>query len=78
MRTAPPALEGERVIAAVRTLGVTTRCLTLSDSVDAGAITADVDRGVLTLHLPVTEAVKPRRIEVAAGPPTPVAVPDAA
>jgi HSP20 family protein len=64
--------EGERVLAAERGRGRQVRRLTLGDTVDAGAITAEVDRGVLTLHLPVAEAARPRRIEVAT--PTPVAV----
>ncbi len=36
----------------------------LSDKVDVGRISADLQDGVLTLQLPKSEAAKPRRIEV--------------
>jgi HSP20 family molecular chaperone IbpA len=36
----------------------------LSDTVDQGRITADLQCGVLTLHLPKAEEAKPRQIEV--------------
>ena len=36
----------------------------LSDKVDQGRITADLQCGVLTLHLPKAEEAKPRQIEV--------------
>jgi HSP20 family protein len=34
------------------------------ESVDAEKINAELDNGVLSVHLPKSEAVKPRRIEV--------------
>jgi len=40
------------------------RGVRLGDTIDAGRISAEVARGVLTLHLPKAEAAKPRRIEV--------------
>lgn len=43
------------------------RQLFLGDTLDADRIEAGYDAGVLTLHIPVAEAAKPRRIEVAAG-----------
>lgn len=38
----------------------------LSDQVDVNKIAADLKNGVLTLHLPRSEAAKPRRIQVKA------------
>ena len=41
------------------------RVFELDLSVDAAKITATMQQGVLTLHLPKAESVKPRRIQVA-------------
>lgn len=43
------------------------RTFTIGEAVDGGKISANLKSGVLTLHLPKTEAVKPRRIEVKSG-----------
>lgn len=40
------------------------RTFTIGETIDAGKISAELHNGVLVLHLPKTEAVKPRRIEV--------------
>jgi HSP20 family molecular chaperone IbpA len=40
------------------------RTFTIGEAVDAEKISAELNNGVLALHLPKTEAVKPRRIEV--------------
>lgn len=40
------------------------RVFELDPSIDANKITAKIDSGVLTLHLPKAEAVKPRQIKV--------------
>ncbi len=40
------------------------RVFTLNETIDAGRISADLKQGVLTVHLPKSEAVKPRKITV--------------
>jgi HSP20 family protein len=40
------------------------RSFTISDEIKADGISAELKGGVLTVHLPKTEAVKPRRIPV--------------
>lgn len=40
------------------------RVFEIDPSIDATKISAKVEQGVLTLHLPKTEAVKPRKINV--------------
>lgn len=40
------------------------RTFVIGESIDATKITAEVHQGVLTIHLPKSEAVKPKRIEV--------------
>ena len=42
------------------------RSFHVSEAVDAEKITAEYVQGVLTLHMPKVEAVKPRRIQVEA------------
>ena len=40
------------------------RSFELDPSIDTGKIVAKIDQGVLTLHLPKAESVKPRKIAV--------------
>ena len=40
------------------------RAFKISEGVDASRINAELKNGVLTLHLPKPEAIKPRRIQV--------------
>ncbi|MHB0957852.1 MAG: Hsp20/alpha crystallin family protein [Pirellulaceae bacterium] len=40
------------------------RTFSLSEMIDSENISAELKNGVLTVHLPKSEAVKPRRIEV--------------
>jgi HSP20 family protein len=48
-----------------RAFGAFRRSLTLPAGVDAEAITASFDQGVLTVRVPKPEAVKPRRVAIA-------------
>ena len=56
--------EDDDVIVSERPQGVFSRQLFVSDALDADAIEAHYDGGVLTLELPVAEQAKPRRIEI--------------
>jgi HSP20 family protein len=49
-----------------RAFGSFSRSLTLPNGVDAGAVTAGFDRGVLEVRIPKPEQSKPRRIEISA------------
>ncbi|QKW17867.1 Hsp20/alpha crystallin family protein [Kitasatospora sp. NA04385] len=50
-----------------RPLGVFSRQVMLSDTLDPEGITADYDQGVLTLRIPVAEKAKPRKVAVGHG-----------
>jgi len=41
------------------------RAFQVSEAVDANAISANLDNGVLTITLPKSEAVKPKKIQIA-------------
>jgi len=47
-----------------RSFGRFSRSLTLPDGVDADGVSAEFDRGVLTVRIPKPEQRKPRRIEI--------------
>jgi HSP20 family protein len=47
-----------------RSFGAFSRSLTLPQGVDADAVTASFDRGVLEIRIPKPEQRKPRRIEI--------------
>jgi HSP20 family protein len=59
--------DGKEMLAAERPRGVFSRQLVLGDTLDTDNITADYDSGVLTLHIPVAEKSKPRKITIGAG-----------
>jgi HSP20 family protein len=59
--------EGDEIVVAERPQGRFTRQLFLGESLDADQIRANYDAGVLTLHIPVAEKAKPRKVEVTAG-----------
>jgi HSP20 family protein len=58
----PEYEEGDEVIVDERPLGTFTRQLFLGDNLDANKLSADYDRGLLMLTIPVSEESKPRRI----------------
>ncbi|HVL83963.1 MAG TPA: Hsp20/alpha crystallin family protein [Pseudonocardia sp.] len=64
-----PSTSGDGVDAVIaeRPYGVFTRQLFLGETLDTDRIEARYDAGVLTLHIPVAEQAKPRKIEVSAG-----------
>ena len=47
-----------------RAFGAFSRSLTLPKGINADAVTASFDRGVLEIHIPKPEERKPRRIEI--------------
>jgi HSP20 family protein len=62
-----PRHEGHEALYCEYGIGDFRRSFNVGDAIDASKISAELKNGVLTLHLPKTEAVKPRRIEVKAG-----------
>lgn len=60
----PAHEEGDDVIVDERPHGTFTRQLFLGDNLDANKLSADYDRGVLMLTIPIAEASKPRRIQL--------------
>ncbi len=59
--------EGEQVVIAERPQGRFERRLYLSDNLDTNRIDAHYDHGVLSLRIPVSDAAKPRKVEVLSG-----------
>ena len=50
-----------------RTSGAFSRSLTLPEGVDAGAVTAAFDNGVLEVRIPKPEQTKPRKVKIGVG-----------
>ncbi len=50
-----------------RPVGSFTRVVCLPSEVDAGKVEAELEHGVLSIHLPKAESVRPRKIQVTAG-----------
>ncbi len=50
-----------------RSFGRFSRTLTLPEGLDADAVSAEFDRGVLSVRIPKPEQVKPRRISIGGG-----------
>ena len=63
-RTAASA-EGVKWLSQERPYGSYLRQFSLGEGVDAGAISAHYDNGVLSVIIPLGEKAKPRKIEVA-------------
>jgi HSP20 family protein len=66
--------EGDEITVTERPQGRFSRQLFLGDSLDPDRIKANYDQGVLTLHIPVAEKAKPRKVEISAGAPEAVEV----
>ncbi len=64
----------DEVLISERPQGVFTRQLFLGESLDADAIEANYDQGVLTLTIPVAEQAKPRRVAIHSDATGPTAV----
>ena len=69
-RKAEHESEGEGYYRVERASGSFSRSLTLPQGVDAEAVAASFDRGVLEVRIPKPEQRKPRRIEIGAGQKT--------
>lgn len=59
--------QDERVFVRERTMGSFTRRVYLSEHLDANAVEAAYDNGVLAVRIPVLEQAKPRKVAVQAG-----------
>lgn len=59
--------EGVNWITRERWTGTVERRFSLGRQVDTSAISAGYDHGVLSIAIPVSEAAKPRRVEVTVG-----------
>jgi HSP20 family protein len=63
-RRLPQRREDDDVIVDERPYGEFARQLFLGENLDSGGLTADMDNGVLTLRIPVSEESKPRRVSL--------------
>jgi HSP20 family protein len=59
--------DGDEVVITERPTGRFVRELRLRDGLDAAAVRADYDAGVLTVVVPVAEAARPHRVQVGSG-----------
>jgi HSP20 family protein len=66
-RTRPELTEGSRWAFSERTFGRFERRVRLPQGVDADAITASMDNGVLSLIVPKPETLKPKTIAIGSG-----------
>jgi HSP20 family protein len=56
--------EGDELLIDERPQGEFSRQLFLGDNLDTARLSARVERGVLTLEIPVAESSKPRKVEI--------------
>lgn len=63
----PEPPEGGRWLVRERPLGRYEAVFDLGEGIDSAAIAAELRNGVLVVHLPKTERVQPRKVEVRAG-----------
>lgn len=56
--------EGARIVSRRRRGDSISQTFALGDGLDSAELTAEYDLGVLTIHVPVAESAKPRRIPV--------------
>ena len=59
--------EGDEITVSERPQGRFSRQLFLGESLDPDRIKANYDQGVLTLHIPIAERAKPRKVEISSG-----------
>jgi HSP20 family protein len=59
--------EGDEITVSERPQGRFSRQLFLGESLDPENISANYDQGVLTLHIPIAERAKPRKVEISSG-----------
>jgi HSP20 family protein len=59
-----PRQEGDELLVDERAHGKFSRQFFLGDNLDAGKLSADLERGVLTLTIPVAEQSKPRQVQI--------------
>lgn len=63
-RRVPQRQEDDEVIVDERPYGEFARQLFLGENLDSSGLTADMDNGVLTMRIPVSEESKPRRVSL--------------
>lgn len=56
--------EGEKPYVRERVTGTFSRRIRLGDAIDSAAGVSGLDRGVLTVRVPLAEAAKPRKVEI--------------
>lgn len=59
-----PRQDGRKYLYAEYGIGDFHRSFTIGEVIDVAKISAEMSNGVLTIHLPKSESVKPRRIKV--------------
>jgi HSP20 family protein len=59
--------DGVETVISERPTGVFSRQLFLGDTLDTDQMRASYDNGVLTVHIPISDKAKPRRITIGSG-----------